>query len=351
MDAVVPWHERQRVWRTLGLVVGSVGGAAAVTGVQPLLVSLAGSAVPAFAVGLAGVSPLAPLAWTLGGAAAVVLGVKMWSRRCYRDPEAVRAYYIDFCQRGFLAAVADHDFEDLLRIASPEGMAAKLFEEMAALPPGFDAVWRVYGEANLTQIVRARVLTQDYLCAKLALDHPDPELDLPVVGDGPAIDLIRAMRAYGRWLVTHLDVSPAWIRHQFARDERVRNLAFSQFVAEGGMELHPNAAAKLIDREQLRGMFWRELQQCDWSFRRVKELCEPWLFARDPLGLADDMTDDQEDDEGVYTERSLIRPEELAELFHKEIVGQDLCDLLDLYWHWYVHNCLTLLPAGDCNEC
>ena len=47
--------------------------------------------------------------------------------------------------------------------------------------------------------------------------------------------------------------------------------------------------------------------------QRVKELCEPWLFAHP----------------------SLIEPEELAGLFGRELERLHLCELIDLYWDWY----------------
>jgi hypothetical protein len=264
------WHERQRVWQAMGFLVGSAGGLAALTGAQPLLVGLFHSALSSSATALAAVNPVAALGWTVGGAAAMALGAKMWHRRCYNDPEAVRAYYADFCRAGFLAAVARHDFDDLLRITTREGMTTKLLEEMAAAQyAGFDAVWHAYGAAHLTQMVAKRVLTRDYLRAKLARDF-DPELAHTMPDDGVLVlvDLLRAMKTYGRWVVEWLEVSPAWIRHRFAHDARVCDLSFSQFVKEGGMALHPTAgASRLISRVQLRDMFFRELGHKEWTFK------------------------------------------------------------------------------------
>jgi hypothetical protein len=265
------WHERQRVWQALGLFVGSAGGLAALTGAQPLLVGLFNSALSSSTtVALAAVNPVAALGWTVGGAAAIALGAKMWHRRCYNDPEAVRVYYADFCRAGFLAAVARHDFDNLLRIATREGMTTKLLEEMAAAPyAGFDAVWHAYGAAHLTQMVDKRVLTRDYLRAKLARDF-DPELAHTMPDDGVLVlvDLMRGMKTYGRWVVEWLEVSPAWIRHRLAHDARVCGLSFSQFVKEGGMALHPTAgASRLISRVQLRDMFFRELGHKEWTFK------------------------------------------------------------------------------------
>lgn len=331
------WHERQRVWQALGLFVGSAGGLAALTGAQPLLVGLFNSALSSSStiVALAAVNPVAALGWTVGGAAAIALGAKMWHRRCYNDPEAVRVYYADFCRAGFLAAVARHDFDNLLRIATREGMTTKLLEEMAAAPyAGFDAVWHAYGAAHLTQMVDKRVLTRDYLRAKLARDF-DPELAHTMPDDGVlvVVDLMRGMKTYGRWVVEWLEVSPAWIRHRFAHDARVCGLSFSQFVKEGGMALHPTAGAtRLISRVQLRDMFFRELGHKEWTFKNIKELCAPWLFAADRADQ--EWTEDQEDEANMYPARSLVKPEELAELFHDEIARLELCDLLDLYWDW-----------------
>jgi hypothetical protein len=149
-------------------------------------------------------------------------------------------------------------------------MTTKLLEEMAAAPyAGFDAVWHAYGAAHLTQMVDKRVLTRDYLRAKLARDF-DPELAHTMPDDGVlvVVDLMRGMKTYGRWVVEWLEVSPAWIRHRFAHDARVCGLSFSQFVKEGGMALHPTAGAtRLISRIQLRDMFFRELGHKEWTFK------------------------------------------------------------------------------------
>jgi hypothetical protein len=58
--------------------------------------------------------------------------------------------------------------------------------------------------------------------------------------------------------------------------------------------------------------------------QRVKELCEPWLFAHP----------------------SLIEPEELAGLFGRELERLHLCELIDLYWEWHVPE-----RAGPCIVC
>ncbi|ELR14281.1 uncharacterized protein ACA1_106020 [Acanthamoeba castellanii str. Neff] len=84
-------------------------------------------------------------------------------------------------------------------------------------------------------------------------------------------------------------------------------MTFSRLVHEEG-----HREPKLIGRAQLRHLFFLELDQQQWTFQRVKELCEPWLFAHP----------------------SLIEPEELAGLFGRELERLHLCELIDLYWDW-----------------
>lgn len=84
-------------------------------------------------------------------------------------------------------------------------------------------------------------------------------------------------------------------------------MSFSRLVGEEGP-----GEPTLVGRAELRRLFFHELDQQPWTFQRVKELCEPWLFAPAPL----------------------VEPEELAGLFGRELERLDLCELLDLYWEW-----------------
>jgi hypothetical protein len=248
-------QRRSSLWGGLALALGSTGGLAALAGVRPLawdvllraLASLLATPSPSSPhrqVALPSAPPssrrrvaatLAAVLWTMGGVAAMALAARLWGSagRRLRRPSS--------------ALAAD---EDQIRGT-----------------PSFDAVWRAYGGARLTLLLRAGVLSRDLLRAKVAFDfglgHDRTEGER--TGGGP--DLMSSMMAYGQWLVDWLAVSPASIRELFARDERVQSMSFSQFAAEGGMHaLHRHGAPKLIGRAQLRRMFFREHDQLGWTF-------------------------------------------------------------------------------------
>jgi hypothetical protein len=189
------------VWRGLGLAVGSAGGLAALHGVQPLLFDLflrslrllsfvripmssPSSLLPSSPLALSpllagsgGAGGVVAWAWAVGGVAAVALGAKMWARRCYSDPAALEAYYRDFCREGFVRSVERHGFENLLRIATREGLAIRLAEEMQDVR-GFDQLWRTYGGHHLSLFLTKRVLTRDYLRGKFSWEFdPDHQSD------------------------------------------------------------------------------------------------------------------------------------------------------------------------------
>ncbi len=320
------WYHTQRVGRALGFLFLLSGTGSVMSGLRGLISQLFSSSSAHSQHVYDFSSPLLQqytrtqrpsvgiaLFYLLGGFKFIFLGAFLcWWKKYYRDPRALSLYYQLFLKRGFVAAVEEHGWDRLLKIAGRNGLAIKLTEEMKDL--AFDSIWERYGQTHLTLFLAEKVITRDYLLQKLyqafgedkccfdeeeeeeleqqklvASIHcntrcapPQRELILLILAclsiflfflqhhiqrSGNVDQLLKAMIRYGEWAVVNLGASPRWIQDRLEEDRRTRAISFSQFLAEGGMQLYKNDRPKLISRSMLREKFFKEMNEHGWNFK------------------------------------------------------------------------------------